>query len=486
MSSNDRPSIPALVTFPIAIFTCVLVGKSLTSTFVPLILILGLFMFFISFTAQNFAMVLLIFAMLLSPEFVLGAVSQHRNIVVRIDDLFVFTFVVAWIGRVMVNKNLHVITRTPLNMAIGLYIVSFLIPTIKGMITLDVTYVRGLFYVLKYIEYFAIYYLAAGILKNRQQVVYFLKALLITLAIVNIYAITQIKAGTRVSAPFEGAIGEPNTLGGYQVLMMGVMIGLLTHARSLRWKWRLVILTILTIIPFTFTLSRASYAAMIPMYFTAIFFNRRRTRNVLLAVFIMISIVSIFVFPKNIRERVAYTFKPELQETIVPVQIGSVTLEPSASARILDWIRLFEKWKRRPFLGYGVTGAGFVDSQFVGTLVETGLLGLSAFIILLISIGRNTLRIYHSTKDDLYQALALGFFAGHVGMVVHALTSNTFIIIRIMEPYWFLAAIVMMIPRLEQAEAKPPETQPDVAPQAGKLYIRNSDFLLQNGNRLGY
>jgi hypothetical protein len=453
---------------------------------VPLILILGVFMFFLSFTAQNFAMVLLIFAMLLSPEFVLGAVSRGRNIVVRIDDLFVLTFVVAWVGRVMVNKNLHVITRTPLNMAIGLYIVTFLISTVKGMITLDVTYARGVFYVLKYIEYFAIYYLVAGVLKSRRQVVYFLKALLITLAIVNIYAIAQIQSGTRVSAPFEGAVGEPNTLGGYQVLMMGIVIGLLTHARSLRWQWRLVILAVLTIVPFTFTLSRASYAAIIPMYFTAIFFNRRRSRNVLLAVLILVSIVSIFVFPKNIRERLEYTFKPELQETIVPVQIGSVTLEPSASARILDWIRLFEKWKRRPFLGYGVTGAGFVDSQFVGVLVETGLVGLSAFIILLVSVGRHTLRIYRSAKDDVYQAIALGFFAGHVGMVVHALTSNTFIIIRIMEPYWFLAAVVMMIPRLEQSQAAPPEAPPEVVPEAEKTYVRNSDFLLQNGNRLGY
>jgi hypothetical protein len=32
----------------------------------------------------------------------------------------------------------------------------------------------------------------------------------------------------------------------------------------------------------------------------------------------------------------------------------------------------------------------------------------------------------------------------------HAIGANTFIIVRIMEPFWFVAAMVMMIPSLQK------------------------------------
>jgi len=46
--------------------------------------------------------------------------------------------------------------------------------------------------------------------------------------------------------------------------------------------------------------------------------------------------------------------------------------------------------------------------------------------------------------------LTLGFIAGFIGLTVHALTANTFIVIRIMEPFWFIAGIIMVLPALRE------------------------------------
>ncbi len=46
----------------------------------------------------------------------------------------------------------------------------------------------------------------------------------------------------------------------------------------------------------------------------------------------------------------------------------------------------------------------------------------------------------------------MGFFAGIIAMTAHALGANTFIIVRIMEPFWFLMAIVITIPMVQMAE----------------------------------
>ena len=59
--------------------------------------------------------------------------------------------------------------------------------------------------------------------------------------------------------------------------------------------------------------------------------------------------------------------------------------------------------------------------------------------------------------DEFYKGLILGFIAGFIGLTIHALTANTFIVIRIMEPFWFIAGIVMVLPAFIEQEFKTDE-----------------------------
>ena len=453
MLTADRKIIDTAVAVILAVLLCIFTGKAITvfPYYVPVIFVAGIFIFLLAFADMDIALIILIYAMLLSPEISLGSVSHRREIVIRIEDLLIIALSLAWIAKAALSRRISLISRTPINKFIGLYCLVCLISTVKGMLVNDLVPLRGVFYLLKYLEYFLIYYLVSGVLRSKWQVVRFLKAFMITFAVVNIYAFTQIGSG-RVSAPFEGPVGEPNTLGGYQILILAVIIGLLTNIHSVWARWILAGLSIFSFIPFVNTLSRSSYMAIIPMYFALIFFNKGRKRNILIGVLIVVVILSIFFFPQNVRERIKYTFIPQEQEEIKPIVFMGVTLGPSASARIRDWERKFRDWEKKPFLGYGITGRGFLDSQFIRTLVELGLVGLVSFILLLGAIFKNALKIYQSTNDSLLKGLALGFVAGHIGMVFHALTANTYILIRIMEPYWFLAAMVMAIPKIEAAE----------------------------------
>lgn len=419
--------------------------------------------------------------MLLSPEISIGAISKQQSIVVRIEDVLIVIILFTLLAKGAVNKKSGtLITKTPLNKFIAFYTIVFIFSTFLGMIVgTRLKPLSGTFYMLKYIEYLVIFYLVAAYVKDKKQVMMFLNAFIITFLIVNLYAFTQVGHG-RVSAPFEGEIGEPNTLGGYQVLLIGVILGIVTHIKSSKLRIPLLLLVIFSLIPFIFTLSRSSYMAIIPMYLTLIFLTKSRRRNILLGVLIVLVIVSMFFFPQAVKDRIIDTFKPQIQANIPVAKLGNITFGPSASARINDWIRLYSSWQKSPFLGYGLTGMGFLDSQYIRTLVELGSVGLLAFIALLISIYRNTLRIYRNSKDDLFKGLALGFLAGHVGMIFHSVTANTFIIIRIMEPYWFLAAMVMVIPSLEKQEKQKEE---EVKIKPVNRILRNSTFLL-NGNNL--
>jgi len=103
-------------------------------------------------------------------------------------------------------------------------------------------------------------------------------------------------------------------------------------------------------------------------------------------------------------------------------------------------------------LGRGITGIGFIDGQYIRTLPELGIIGLLSFLWLLWIIYKNSLGIYRQMDDNLYKGLTLGFIAGFVGLTIHALTANTFILIRVMEPFWFITGIIMMLPKLKEEE----------------------------------
>lgn len=62
---------------------------------------------------------------------------------------------------------------------------------------------------------------------------------------------------------------------------------------------------------------------------------------------------------------------------------------------------------------------------------------------------------YRQLGDPDGRGLALGFVAGTVGLIVHAVGANTFIIVPIMEPFWFFAGIVVALPALREAEVEP-------------------------------
>jgi O-antigen ligase len=108
-------------------------------------------------------------------------------------------------------------------------------------------------------------------------------------------------------------------------------------------------------------------------------------------------------------------------------------------------------------LGYGVTGWRFIDAQFPRVLVETGVIGLMAFIFLLYSIFKLAITNLKELKTPYLQGLTMGFLAGYIGLLFHAIGANTFIIVRIMEPFWFMAGIIAVLPQLEKAGLSSPE-----------------------------
>jgi hypothetical protein len=418
----------------------------------------GILLFIISFASTQIALYILIFSMLLGPEVIVGATAGAalgRGITLRIDDFILMIIGFSWLARMAIYKELGFFLRTPLNKPIAFYITVCLLSTFFGALFGRVNLKTGFFFVLKYFEYMVVYFMVVNHLQDKKQIRYFLWALLLTCVIVSFFGISQIPGGGRVSAPFEGEAGEPNTFGGYLLFMMAVTIGLVLTSNL--WRDRLIYggICLVAFIPFLFTQSRGSYLAFFPMLAAFVWLSEKR-KIVVLALLFFAALLP-FVAPHAAKERVSYTFTQRYHPG-QHVEVGNVRLDTSTSERLRSWKSALQDFPRHPLIGFGVTGYSFLDAQFPRVLVETGLVGLIAFLVVLWAIFKQGITVFEQTDDPLHSGISMGFLAGFIGLLVHAIGANTFIIVRIMEPFWFVTAMVVMIPELE---GKLPSKQPD-------------------------
>ena len=452
--TNDPRSWPALG----AIIALLATAAYIITEFQPttaLIIGLSALVILVAMTNIEVALYILIFSMLLGPQVVASAATgtrlASRGLTLRLDDVLLVLIGLLWLARIAIHSDLGVFTKTPLNRPIAWYTFACVLSTGVGMVLGRVEVLAGSLFTLKYIEYFLIYFMAANNLKTRTQVRNYTVVLLLVCLIVSLIGITQISAEGRASAPFEGVSEgtragntEPNSFGGYLVLMLALNLGLLVTLESKKARLALSLLAVVILVTLGLTLSRSSYLALIPLYFSLLFFSKRRT--ILLIGGLLFAVAFVTLAPPAIWERIESTYTaPE-----GPVVTGRLRLDSSTSARLFAWeYALTEGFPQHPILGWGITGWRFMDAQYPKTLVETGAFGLAMFLWLMISVFRLASRHYQQARDPLVKGVSLGFLMGHIGILTHAIGSNSFIIVRIMEPYWFLAAIVMLVPQIE-------------------------------------
>ena len=416
----------------------------------PFVLLLAPIIFIIAFTNTEFALFLLIFFMLLSPEFDIGGGVRGRAVVLRLDDVFLLVTFLGWLARMAVNKEVGFSKVTPINQSIAIYMYIYVIATLAGVVQGTIRWKESVFYLFKYFEYFLLFFMVVSTLRDRQQARRFVYAMLGVALITSMYAwFLRFTGAERVTAPFEGKHGEPNTLGGYLVLMMMVATGLLLNVASFRRKIMLAAGMCVAFPAFLFTLSRSSWFAFVPAYAVLMILSRKGKQMLLIVSLLFILLFS-FIFPKYVYDRIQYTFEKQTERTVLGKKIS---LDESAAARVDTFKDSIHQWSRSPLLGNGAGSAGAtVDDHYMRVLIEVGIVGSAAFLLLIFSMLRTFLRIIAQERDDSFaHGISVGFLAGFVGLLVHSFGAATFILIRIMEPFWFLAAIVVMLPELPEA-----------------------------------
>ncbi len=314
---------------------------------------LAIALFIICFVSAEASLYVLIFSMLLSPEFGMGALSEpeantgDRGVTIRTEDLLLVVMCFAWLVRMAVHKELGLVRETPLNRPIAWYTFACVLATGMGLIFGHVEGMTGMFFVLKYIE-FVVFFIVSNNIHSRDQIRRFTIAMLVTtfivsivsvVSVVSIVAIVQIPLGGRVLALFEGEQGEPNTLGGYLLFTCAAAGGLLLSLRHRRAKILLTTLLLFALAPFLATLSRGFYLAL-PIVYMALTAFKRGNRFPMIAMMVVLTALGAAAMPQAVKDRILYTFD-QGATSHYRVSVGNVRLDSSTSARIKSWQEAF-------------------------------------------------------------------------------------------------------------------------------------------------
>ncbi len=501
-----RINIRTIVTLLVIIVFTYFIGKLIATAppLMPIALVLAALGAIITFIKPELGLIIIIFSMLLSPEIKLAQLPKtpgvfKQELPIRIDDLLLIAIFFTWIVRITVRRELGLLTHTSVNRPIIIYIFIFVISTILGMLRGNLQLVAVL-YILRYTEYFMLFFMVVNLIESEKQVKTYLKLGLIVCLIVGFYGYSQIGKVPRVAAPFEAAVSfddldlsprrmspsqkdperlkaiieemkqaEPASLGGYLLIVFGLLLGFFTYSDNAKLRFLLLGIFFFLLPPFVMTLSRASYGGFIFLYLSLIFFARKRK-----IVLIGLALVFVFVYPvifpqmeKAMIRRIQDTFTGYDQVAIGHLQYG---FELSAAARVRSWQRAFNQWiPKHPLIGHGVTGVGLGDAQYPLLLGEVGILGFIVWCWMIGILFKHAWQIYATSGDSFLCGLTLGYLALLVGLLVQGVAVNTFIVVRIMEPFWFLTGIMMKLPQI--VDWRPKTNKQEVTPSHPVLTV---------------
>jgi len=409
----------------------------------------------------EFGVYILAAAMLLSPEVSAGPMGPGRQqfLNIRYDDLLIIVIFLGVLVKHAFEGRRMFWRPSPINKGIVAYVAICLVSTIRALMLAIPSWDKKMafFVLLKMAEFYMVFFLVGNAIRTLPEVRRQVRVFLAVGLIVSVHCILQIGSAERLSAPFEQGGTEPNTLGGYLILVICMNVALLTQAPSRRAKTLYAAMTIAAFIPFLYALSRASYIAFLAAMIALGVFGRRVW--VVLAVIVICCLFPLM--PTDVRDRVNATFQRGSGEEIVLAgHKTGVQVDKSTYERIYVWDKVKHNLRFHPVLGLGVAWGMVLDSQYARVIMETGLLGLAAFLFVQYQIIRCCRQAQKWSGLWLGRAIGLGVAGASVGLIVHSLGTITFLIVRIMEPYWLLVALAVVVRDVSRSRQRSDTAEP--------------------------
>jgi len=308
------------------------------------------------------------------------------------------------------------------------------------------------------VQYTFWFFVALNLVADRQQVKNICDVFLAVGLIVAVYGIYQYIIGVEIPSTWIDKaevgirtrvfsfIGSPNVLGSF--LILHISIAFASFMAAGHWlKKRLYLgVACISCLCLIFTFSRGAWLVF---FFAFILLGIWLEKKILLVLLIAALLVPAAV--PSVYDRVSYMLSPQYLES------------SSEGGRIARWSQALEYWEGSPLtgLGLGRFGGGVAIASFPGSAysvdnfylklgTETGIIGLAAFLYLILAVLREGKKAVGLVDDRYLKILGTGIFVGLIAVLGHNMVENMFEFPLIATHFWFFLGVLVSMPLVQQ------------------------------------
>jgi uncharacterized membrane protein len=387
-----------------------------------------------------------------------------RAVTIRAEDIILILVSSGWLLNRAKTKSLGIIKYLPIYRPILIMALIIIVATIVGYFQGTVSASKGFFFSMKRLEYFWIFFMAFNLMetdKEAKKALWILLGTSVVIALVGLtrfffFPVTMLDSGGVTGM---AGFGRANTMGDFLLLMLSVNICLLIFVDQKRQYFLYLGSLIIFFFSFLMTKSRGAYVSFPPVLvvLAGVTMSRKLIVLIISSVFILVVYIFIVFFSSGDVSKLISKHDEDISgqfKEIADVAKDGLDSDPSMHSRMNSWRVSMDQIIQYPLLGQGCGAKklGYSDCQHVRELLETGMLGYTAFMYMNISIFLFLLKVYRRTGKTILKALSVGFMGGIVGMMFHGVTMSNYYTIFNMEVFWFLLAIVCLFWYNEQKQ----------------------------------
>ncbi len=362
-------------------------------------------------------------------------------------EIFFIVALISWIlGKRLSLKPVS----TPLNLPLYLFaLLGFLSVLISPSVSLSL---KAFFS--KLLKIIILYFIVVEAVNSKKKVAVILITFLFSAIIVGVDGIFQLIRGvdfirqyptiSRISGPFD----NPNNLAAWLTAVVPPCLCLLYFGGknlSKKIKPLLFFSTIILVACLVLTYTRGAWIAVtLSLILTGILLKSKK----LVIITILAVTLLLFFSTKSVKERT----------------VSIVT--DSQNIRTGLWQEAAMIIKDFPFLGCGLNaysivapkykiaegGGVYPHNSYLQMAAETGLLGLGAFLWIIVTVFENSLANLKKINDKFYNALLIGLLAGLFAFLAHSFVDTNFYSLQFRYLMWFIIGLIVAVQRIALKE----------------------------------
>ena len=391
------------------------------------------------------------------------------NIDLPTEPLFVAIMFIFILKLLLEHKYDSKIIKHPLSIMIFIYLAWHLVTVCTSTLPLVSLkcWVASLWFILPF------FFLGVLLFKDTRNIYKFCYLYMIPFAVLIIYTLIKHSAynfdqhvGNGIMSPF---FNDHTSYGAAIAMFIPFLVGFAIN-REVKVIWRIVSAVLLSIfiVGLIFSYTRAAWISLFGALGVYLILKFKISNKIVFALLVVV-VGGYALFQDKILmdlERNKVESSTDFSKHIK--SISNITSDASNLERINRWNCAVRMFKEKPIFGWGpgtyqfnyapfqhsdektiistnAGDGGNAHSEYLGSLSESGLLGLINYVLICIIIYITGTRTYHKLKDKKLKMVVAAALCGLVTYFIHGALNNFLDIDKIAVPFWGFAAMIVAI-----------------------------------------